>query len=52
MNANSSGSVTPVKNEANAAAIIKDAVNFFLSSRAVWYIAKAPAGRPNIITGK
>ena len=34
-----------MKNEANAAAIIKDAVNFFLSSRAVWYIAKTCALR-------
>ena len=52
MNANSNGSVTPVKNEDNAAANNNPYTAFFLLSLAVWYIAKAPAGKPNIITGK
>ena len=52
MKENSNGSVTPVKKEAKAAAISKPAAIFFLLSFAVWYIASAPAGRPNIITGK
>ena len=52
MKANSNGSVTPVKKADNAAAPKRPAATFFLFSFAVWYIAKAPAGRPNIITGK
>src|SRR5699024_10520816 len=52
INENSSGSVTPVKKAANAAANIKDAAVFLRFVLAVWYIARAAAGNPNIIIGK
>ena len=52
MNENSNGSVTPVKKDERAAARRIPAVAFFFLSFAVKYIARAPAGRPNIMTGK
>ena len=52
MNANSIGSVTPVKNAAKPAAKNNDATCFFLFVLAVWYIAKHAAGKPNIMIGK
>src|SRR5690625_812351 len=51
INENSSGSVIPVKNDVNAAEPSKPATIFFFSGRAVWYIANAAAGKPNIIIG-
>ena len=52
MNANSNGSVTPVTNDDKAAANNIPAAAFFLLVFAQRYIAKAAAGKPNIITGK
>src|SRR5699024_5547438 len=51
INENSSGSVIPVKKEVSAADPSKPATIFFFSGRAVWYIANAAAGKPNIIIG-
>src|SRR5699024_11273471 len=51
INENSRGSVTPVRNEAKPAASIRDFVVFLRLGLAVWYIAKAAAGKPNIIIG-
>ncbi len=50
-NANSIGSVIPVKKEVNAADAIIPATNFFFSGFASCTIARAAAGRPNIING-
>ena len=52
MNANSNGSVTPQTNAQRAAAPTRPAASFLLSGFAEWIIAKAAAGRPNIIHGK
>ena len=52
MNENSMGSVMPVKNDATAPARRRLAAVFLRSEEAALYIAKAPATRPNIITGK
>ncbi|CAH0323762.1 hypothetical protein SRABI80_04902 [Peribacillus frigoritolerans] len=52
MKANSKGSVTPVKNEAKPAASINEATCFFFRDFAEWYMARAAAGKPNIMTGK
>ena len=52
MKANSSGSVTPVRNEANAAEIMMPAVALRRLVFAVTYIASAAPGRPNIMIGK
>ncbi|MOA47887.1 hypothetical protein D3C78_1705650 [compost metagenome] len=49
--ANSTGSVTPVKKDARAAYIKVLRILGFRSSRASWMIAKAIAGRANIIVG-
>ena len=52
MKENSRGSVTPDTKDATAPAIRMPAAYCFFSGFAVWYIANAAAGRPNIITGK
>lgn len=49
--ANSTGSVTPVTNAVSAATLNCLAVFGFKSSRASWMIAKAMAGRANMMTG-
>ena len=52
MNANSIGSVTPVRKEQNAADARRPNTIFFLPGFAVWYIARHAAGRPTIMNGK
>ena len=52
MKENSRGSVTPVKKEHSAADIRMPAAIFFFWVLAVWSMARAAPGRPNIITGK
>jgi hypothetical protein len=52
MKLNSIGSVTPVRNEVRASEVSMPPTAFFFSGRAVWYMARQAAGRPNIITGK
>ena len=52
MNANSIGSVTPVKKLANAAAPMIEATLAFCAGLAVWTNANAPPNKPNIIIGK
>ena len=52
MKVNSIGSVTPVRNEVRPMETSKPPVSRRRSGRAVWYIARQAAGRPNIITGK
>ena len=51
MNANSSGSVTPVRNAVIAAAPRMPTAIFFCFLSAMWIIASAAAGRPNIRIG-
>ena len=45
------GSVIPVKKDVSAAEAIKLPTHFLFSGFANLYMAKAAAGRPNIITG-
>ena len=52
INANSIGSVTPVKNEVNPAANIIDIILFLFSGLAVLINAAQAPNRPNIIIGK
>ena len=52
MNANSSGSVTPVRNEQSAAESMMPPTAFLCSGRASCQIASAAAGRANIMIGK
>jgi hypothetical protein len=52
MNVNSIGSVTPVRNEVSAIESMSPPTARRARARAVWYIARHAAGRPNIITGK
>ncbi len=51
MNANSSGSVTPVRNAVRPAADRMPMATFFCFGLATWIIASAAAGRPNIRIG-
>ena len=51
MNANSSGSVTPVRNAVSAAADRMPTATFFCFVFAMWIMASAAAGRPNIRIG-
>ena len=51
MNANSSGSVTPVRNAVNAAADRMPNAAFFCRLFATWIMASAAAGSPNIRIG-
>ena len=52
MKPNSKGSVTPQTKEHTAAEAIRPIATFFLPSFAVWIIARAAPGIPNIIQGK
>ena len=52
INPNSNGSVTPQTNAQTAADPTKPMAIFFLLLFAVWIIAKAAPGIPNIIHGK
>ena len=52
MKRNSSGSVIPTRNAANAAPIRMPPVAFFFDGFDVTYIARAAPGRPIIMTGK
>ena len=52
MNANSSGSVTPVTNDVSAAANRMEPATLRLRGSAWRHMASAAAGSPNIITGK
>ena len=51
MNANSSGSVTPVRKAVMAAAPRMPKAIFFCFLLAIWIMANAAAGRPNIRIG-
>ena len=51
MKANSSGSVTPVRNAVRAAADRMPKATFFCRALATWIMASAAAGRPNIRIG-
>ena len=51
MNANSSGSVTPVKNAVSAAADRMPTATLRCLLFATWIIASAAAGRPNMRMG-
>ena len=52
MKPNSKGSVTPQTNAQTAADATRPLATFFLLSFAVWIIARAAPGIPNIIQGK
>ena len=52
MKVNSIGSVTPVRSEVSASEPAVPPTRRRRSGRAVWYMARQAAGRPNIITGK
>ena len=52
MKPNSNGSVTPQTNEQIAAEATSPIATFFLLLLAVWIIARAAPGIPNIIHGK
>ena len=51
MNANSSGSVTPVRNAVKPAAPRMPKATFFCFGFAMWIMASAAAGSPNIRIG-
>ena len=51
MNANSSGSVTPVRKAVSAAADRMPTASFLCRLFATWIMARAAAGRPNIRIG-
>src|SRR5699024_1265568 len=50
-NENSRGSVIPVNTEVKDEDVIKPLTSFLRSGLAVWYIAKAAAGKPKIMNG-
>ena len=52
MNANSSGSVTPVRNAVSAAESMMPPTSFLFCGLASCQIARAAAGRANIMIGK